>query len=275
MPIKKAVIIAAGFGTRFLPVSRAIPKLLMPVGNKTVLDYLLMELDEAGIRDVLIVTSGKEKMIREYLGTDPSLDRWLKKTGKTHLLDTTKALHKKMRVSIVRQSGAYGSATPVLNAEGWVGKNPFLLLVSDELFVPAKTPRIDAMKTAFQQTRSSIFGIVKTDDAGTHKYGIVEGKKTAQGYLSVEKNFEKPGPEKTSSRWAAIGTYILKPSIFKTIKECGLDERGERSMAPVFKKLIEQENCIAVPLKGQHLDTGNPEDWLKANIAIMNKKTPR
>jgi UTP--glucose-1-phosphate uridylyltransferase len=95
MPIKKAVIIAAGFGTRFLPVSRAIPKLLMPVGNKTVLDYLLMELDEAGIRDVLIVTSGKEKMIREYLGTDPSLDRWLKKTGKTHLLDTTKALIKK------------------------------------------------------------------------------------------------------------------------------------------------------------------------------------
>jgi UTP--glucose-1-phosphate uridylyltransferase len=273
MPIKKAVIIAAGFGTRFLPVSRAIPKLLMPVGNKTVLDYLLMELDEAGIRDVLIVTSGKEKMIREYLGTDPSLDRWLKKTGKTHLLDTTKALHKKMRVSIVRQHGPYGSATPVLNAKSWVGKNPFLLLVSDELFLQDGS-RILTMAKAFDKTDATIFGIVKTNDAGTKKYGIVEGTLNKDGYMRVKNTREKPGPQTTKSRWAAIGIYVLKSDIFKKISESPIDERGEKSMAPVFKKMVEHENCLAVPLKGIHLDTGNPEDWLKATIKIMNKRSP-
>lgn len=275
MPIKKAVIIAAGFGTRFLPASKAIPKVLLPVGNKTVLDYLLEELKAARIHDVLLVVSENETMIKNYLSRNKKLESWLAKNKKDKQLKELKSRHAGMRIKTIRQSGAYGSATPVLNAEKWVGKNPFLLLVSDELFLHTKTPRIDAVKTAFKQTDSSIFGIVKTDDAGTNKYGIVEGKIGAHGYMSVDKNFEKPGPDKTASRWAAIGTYVLKSDIFKTIKECGLDERGERSMAPVFKKLIEQETCIAVPLKGLHLDTGNPEDWLKANIAIMNKKAPR
>jgi UTP-glucose-1-phosphate uridylyltransferase len=103
----------------------------------------------------------------------------------------------------------------------------------------------------------------------------LKAKRTRRVTYPLRKTLRNRVRKKHRRAGAAIGTYILKPSIFKTIKECGLDERGERSMAPVFKKLIEQENCIAVPLKGQHLDTGNPEDWLKANIAIMNKKTPR
>ncbi|MBI4138938.1 UTP--glucose-1-phosphate uridylyltransferase [Candidatus Uhrbacteria bacterium] len=245
--IRKAVIPVAGYGTRFLPLTKTIPKELVPVLDKPIIQYVVEEALASGIEEILLVTNETKRSLQEYLSDIPEL--------KPHLRFMT-------------QIGPYGSATPILNAKSFIGDEPFAVLLGDELFV-AEVPRIRQLINAFEKTGDPMLGVIRTDDAGTKRYGIVDPRspKTDQTFRVFDFS-EKPGPERAPSRLASIGAYILTPDIFDAINRIGPAANGEFQLTDAFRLLMADRPFYGCQLDGDYFDVGTKLGWLEANIAM-------
>lgn len=268
MTIRKVVIPVAGYGTRFLPVTKAMPKEMLPIIDKPVIQYVVEEAVAAGITDVILVTGAAKRAVEDHFDHNFELQQWLKKQGKNELLERMKRIADMANFTYIRQKGPYGNGTPVLNAAHVIGDEPFAVVWGDEFF-SSKVPRLKQLIDVWDKYHDPVLTGIEVDNAGLSRFGIV--KPTAQ----VEKNVyqvsgivEKPGPDAAPSNIAALGGYILPPEIFDALRKTKRGKSGEIWLVDAITKIAKNRPLYCKIVEGTYRDTGTKEEWLKTNIAL-------
>jgi len=270
MKIRKVVIPAAGFGTRFLPQTKAMPKEMLPVVDKPVIQYVVEEAVSAGIEDVIIVTGYTKRSIEDHFDSpNADLVKNLEMGKKYDLLEEIKKISEMANFIYIRQKGPYGNATPIKSARYVIGDEPFLVLWGDD-FVLANPSRAKQMIDAFYKYEATILcGIRTQKKEDTTRYAFVKGKDLGEGVWKVDKLIEKPGPEKAPSDLAIVSGYILTPDIFSILENQKPGKGGEYYLPEAIDELAKIHPVYALEIKnGKYYDTGNKLEYLKTVVEI-------
>jgi UTP--glucose-1-phosphate uridylyltransferase len=278
-PVKKAVIAAAGFGTRFLPQTKAMPKEMLPLVDKPIIQYIVEELADAGVEDIVIVTGYHKRSLEDhfdYLSAD--LRANLKKAGKDQLLEETMQISDLANFAYVRQKGPYGNATPLMSAAHLVGSEPFIYAFADD-FVLAKPSRFRQLINIYQQYGGNVLTCVRAkNDEDYKKYGFVGGNQLNESLMEVNKIIEKPGSKESApSDFASVSGYIFEPIIFDYLARAKteLKENEEFIFQPSLQKMIEDGHKVygCEVVNGRFYDTGDKLEYLKTvvDFALMNQ----
>lgn len=267
--IRKAVIPAAGFGTRFLPQTKAMPKEMLPVVDKPVIQYVVEEAVEAGIEDVVIVTGALKRAIEDHFDVmNQDLVKNLKDGGKMELLEETKKIAEMANFIYVRQKGPYGNGTPVLAAEPIIENEPFAVLWGDE-FIYAKPARLAQMTAVYEKYGGIVISGVKIDkDEDLKRYGIADIEPVDGNVFKIKNIVEKPDPSEAPSHMATHGAYILPPEVFGALKELEPGKGGEIWLIDAINKLRDS----GVPVygveieNGKYYDTGSKLEYMKTCV---------
>lgn len=271
-PVRKVIIPVAGFGTRFLPATKAMPKEMLPIIDTPVIQFLVEEAVASGITDVILVTSGTKRAVEDHFDDNETLERWLERTGKMDLLEQIKHIGKMANFIYVRQKGPYGNATPILNCRHLIGDEPFAVLWGDEVF-DGKIPRLKQMMKTFEHYGDPVLAAIPIDAEGTKRYGVVDpAAEVSPGVYQVKRLIEKPGPKLAPSRIGSVGGYILTPDIFKKIEDMKPGHGGEYVLLDAIHDLMKERPVYAHVLDGEWLDTGSKIGWLRANLVVALKR---
>lgn len=271
--VRKVIIPVAGFGTRFLPATKAMPKEMLPVIDKPVIQYIVEEAVASGIEDVILVTSHTKRPVEDHFDDNPVLENWLKAQGKKKALEDIKAISKLANFVYVRQKGPYGNATPIMNARHIIGNEPFAVLFGDDI-VFGKVPRLRQLLDVYEREGHPVIAAIKTDTEGTKKYGIIDpGARLRKNVIEVKGVVEKPGPAKAPSRLASVGGYVLTPDVFDELaKQKKPGHGGEYILLDGISSLMKKRPLYACEVEGEYHDTGTKIGWLKANLAAALKR---
>lgn len=264
--IRKAVIPVAGLGTRFLPATKAMPKEMLPIIDKPVIQYIVEEAVASGITDIILVTGASKRPIEDHFDINSELEGWLKATGKSEAAKEIRRIAEMANFIYVRQKGPYGNGTPVLNAKDIIGDEPFAVIWGDDLFINEKRPRLKQLIEVYEKYQSPVMTAIAIDDEGTKKYGVIDGKEVEKGVLKIKKIVEKPGPKKAPSRIGTIGAYILTPDIFEALEKTKVGKDNELWLVDAIEALSKKRSIYACLAEGKYYDTGSKLGWLKANI---------
>lgn len=267
MKITKAVIPVAGFGTRFLPVTKALPKEMLPVAGKPVVQYIVEELVASGITDIIFVTGQNKRAIEDHFDYHPELEDWLEKTGKHKLLRDIRHIATLANFIYVRQKGPYGNGTPVLNAQHLLGEEPFVVVFGDDLFVSDRSPAVAQLIETYKKYNAPILAAVPIDDEGTSKYAVIEGPEVDAGVYQIKKMKEKPGPKATTSRLGSVAAYVLTPEIFNVLKKTPI-RKGELWLPDAIATLGKTRGLFAKKVDARYFDTGSHAGWYEANLVL-------
>ena len=268
MQIRKVVIPVAGYGTRFLPVTKAMPKEMLPIIDKPVIQYVVEEAVDSGITDVILVTGAAKRAVEDHFDYNFELQAMLKKQGKHELRERMKKIADMANFTYIRQKGPYGNGTPVLNAEHVIGDEPFAVVFGDEFF-SSKTPRLKQLIDVFEKYHDPVLTGIPTDKAGLSRFGIVKTTaKIEKDLYQAEGIVEKPGPDAAPSNIAAVSGYILPPEIFEALKKTKRGKGGEVWLVDAITKLAKTRPLYCKIIEGIYRDTGTKEAWLKTNIAL-------
>lgn len=271
--IRKVIIPIAGYGTRFLPATKAMPKEMLPIIDKPAIQYVVEEAVRSGIEDVILVTSQSKHSVENHFDENKELEAWLQATGKLDQLKEVRDIGRLANFVYVRQKGPYGNATPVLNCRHLIGNEPCAVLFGDELFT-GKKPRLKQMIEVFEKYGDPVLGVVEVDEESTKRYGIVDpAAEVEPGVYQLKGMVEKPGPKKAPSHLAAIGAYVLTPDIFEAIEKTPAGHGGEHVLLDAVLTLMKKRPIYALKLAGEYFDTGNKIGWLKANICEALKRS--
>lgn len=265
-PIRKGVITAAGKGTRFLPAVKTMPKEMLPIVDKPIIQYIVEEMVEAGITDIIIVTSWDKRAVEDHFDTSFELEEHLKKQGKLEMLDHVKRISRMANFTYVRQKGPYGNGTPCLNVKNLVGDEPFVYAFGDDL-VKSRTSFTKKLIEKYNEVGGGvIFGCQQMPRDQLYRYGILDFKKTSGDKLAVEGVVEKPDVGKEPSDMAAFGRYILTPEIPEILSQQKLGKDGELWLVDAIAKYIKNGGrAYAQPVTdGFWYTTGDPLNYLKA-----------
>lgn len=277
-PVRKAVIAAAGFGTRFLPQTKAMPKEMLPLVDKPIIQYIVEELAEAGIEDIVIVTGYHKRSIEDhfdYISAD--LRANLKQGGKDELLEQTRQISELANFAYVRQKGPYGSATPILNAAHLIGDEPFIYTYADDL-IAASPNRFKQMIDLYDELGGSIVPSieVQTEDE-FNRYGIIDGDEIRPGVLKMHNLVEKPGKAAAPSNFASVGGYLLTPDVFEYVENSnGKLQDGDEFflttyvLRPMIDAGLPFYGCMLTDSK--YYDTGNKLEYLKTVVDFALKR---
>lgn len=274
--VRKAVIAAAGFGTRFLPQTKAMPKEMLPLVDKPIIQYIVEELVEAGIEDIVIVTGYHKRAIEDHFDhISADLRVNLKQGGKTKLLDETKKISSMANFAYIRQKGPYGNGTPLLNAEHLIGNEPFIYTWSDDFFV-AKPIRFKQMIEAFNTYNCSIMSAMKAiDKADYDRYGFAAGENIASGVIDTKTIVEKPGKNVSPSDLATVSGFLLTPEIFPYLHQASeeLEDGQELYTNDGLSRMINDgKKVITYEVKnGTYYDAGNKLEYLKTVVDFALK----
>ncbi|HEX5797134.1 MAG TPA: sugar phosphate nucleotidyltransferase [Candidatus Saccharimonadales bacterium] len=271
--VTKAVIAAAGFGTRFLPQTKAMPKEMLPIVDKPIIQYIVEELVGAGIEDIVIVTGYHKRSIEDHFDQmSADLRENLLQGDKEELLKHTKKISDLANFAYIRQKGPYGNATPLLNAEHLLGDGPFIFAFADD-FVVAEPSRFRQLIEAHDKYGGNILTCVEADQKDDYKkYAYVVGKEQADGnVIAVDKIFEKPGSyEKVRSKTASVSGYLFESNLFDYLKEDmkNLKPDQEFIMQPALQRMAGDGHKVwALKVKGgKFYDTGNKLEYMKTVI---------
>lgn len=267
MRITKAVIPVAGFGTRFLPVTKALPKEMLPIVDKPVVQYIVEDLVKSGISDIIFVTGQNKRAIEDHFDYHPELESWLEKSGKVEQLEQIRKVASLANFIYIRQKGPYGNGTPVLNAAHLIGNDPFVVVWGDDVYQSAKKPHFQELIETFEKYQDPILTAIDIDDEGTKKTAVMEGPEIEEGVYKVEKIVEKPGPKAMKSRIGILGAYVLTPDIFRELEKTPV-RKGELWLADAISSLGKKRDLYAQKTKSTYFDTGSKLGWFEANIAI-------
>ncbi|HEX4123224.1 MAG TPA: UTP--glucose-1-phosphate uridylyltransferase [Tepidisphaeraceae bacterium] len=263
-PLRKAVIPAAGFGTRMLPAAKAVPKELLPILDRPVIQYVVEEIAAAGIGDVLMITSRHKRAIEDHFDRLPELeDRLL--GGKSDLLARLRELMANIKLHSVRQPEPMGLGDAVMQAERHVGDEPFLCLLGDTIF-SGVVPPAKQLAEAYAQLGSSVIGLEEVPADRVGRYGIVGGTAIRPDLFRLETLIEKPSVAEAPSRLAIAARYVLTPGVFACLKEIGRGRGGEVQLTDALALLAGVEPVYGLVLESRRHDVGNPVDWLKTNL---------
>ncbi|MDP4010932.1 MAG: sugar phosphate nucleotidyltransferase [Candidatus Roizmanbacteria bacterium] len=276
--ITKAVIPAAGFGTRFLPQTKAMPKEMLPIVDKPVIQYVVEDLVDAGITDIIMVTGYHKRTIEDHFDTpSKELVENLKRGGdaKKHYLDEVQAISEMANFIYVRQKGPYGNGTPLLNVRHLIGNEPFIYTWSDD-FITAKPSRFKQLISAYEKYGCTALASIRVeDDEDYDRYGFTGGKQIEPCIMDIDKIVEKPGKEHAPSNLANVSGYIFTPEIFGYLDKAmeKLNEGDELYYNAALKLMLEDgKRMLAVEIKdGKYYDTGNKMEYLKTVVEFALK----
>lgn len=273
--ITKAIIPAAGFGTRFLPATKAQPKEMLPVLDKPVIQYIVEEAVASGIKDIIFVLSHGKEALENHFDVNFEIENKLVEAQKKDILKTVRKISKLANFIYVRQDiyNFYGNGAAVLCAKSIINNEPFAVLWGDNI-VDAKKPRLKQIIDVYKKYKNPVISAFEVDDEGTNKYGIVEGQEVKDNIIKIKKIIEKPGPQKTSSRLAVVGGYILTPDIMPILENLPRGKGGEIWLTDAIARLQKKRHIYACKVNGKFYDTGNPQDWLKTNVEFALKHSP-
>jgi UTP--glucose-1-phosphate uridylyltransferase len=271
--ITKAVIPAAGFGTRMLPAAKSIPKEMLPVLDRPTIQYVVQEAADAGIDDVLLVTSREKKAIEDHFDRIGELEDRLKSGGKEALLSSINALIAKVKVHATRQPEQKGLGDAVYQAKRHVGNEPFICMLGDTIFSTfdgAASPTA-ALSAAYEKLGTSIIALEEVPAEKVSRYGIVGGTMIGDGVIKIDKLIEKPAVDAAPSRFAIAARYLLTPAIFQCLEETPPGKGGEIQLTDALQLLLKREPIHGVVAKAKRHDIGHPIDWLKTNILFASR----
>ena len=270
--IRKAVIPAAGFGTRFLPATKATPKEMLPLVDKPLIQYGVEEAVAAGCTDIIIVTGRGKTTMEDHFDRSPELEAAVRARGKLELLEVACSVAKLARISYVRQPEALGLGHAVLMAKELVGDEPFAVILPDDI-VDAKVGCLKQMVEAFDETHSSILGTEVVEGDAISLYGCLdcEPHPANARLLAIRNLVEKPKPQDAPSQNAIIGRYILTPRIFEMIEQLKPGTCGELQLTDAIKALLEYEKVYGFHYVGKRYDAGDKLGFLKATVKFALK----
>lgn len=265
MKIKKAIIPAAGMGTRFLPATKAQPKEMLPIVDKPTIQYIVEEAVASGIESIMIITGRSKRSIEDHFDKSYELEAELKKNGKTDILDMVESISNMVEVNYVRQKEARGLGHAILCAHSFVGNEPFAVLLGDDVVYNPQKPCLRQLMDVFEEKQASVLGVQPVELKLTSQYGIVKGSPVAEGLHLVEDLVEKPKTNPPSNI-AILGRYIIMPRIFEILKDTQPGAGGEIQLTDALRVLAKEEQMYACEFSGRRYDVGSKEGFLEATV---------
>jgi len=271
--VRKAVFPAAGFGTRFLPATKAIPKEMLALVDKPIIQYGVEEALAAGCDQIIIVTGRGKSAIEDHFDYSPELESSLEKRGKTDLLAVSRQVSEMVKLSYVRQKEAMGLGHAVLMAKDLVGDEPFAVILPDDV-IDADPPCLKQMMDVFDQVQSTILATQEIDGPAISAYGVLDGSPVPDNprLFQVSGMVEKPKPAEAPSKNAIIGRYILTPKIFDLLEHTPLGAGGELQLTDGIKGLLQTEKVYGYSFDGVRHDAGDKFGMLKATVEFALKR---
>ncbi|BCD67735.1 UTP--glucose-1-phosphate uridylyltransferase GalU [Nitratiruptor sp. YY09-18] len=269
--IKKCLFPAAGYGTRFLPATKAIPKEMLPVVNKPLIQYGVEEAIEAGMDTMAIITGRGKRAIEDHFDISYELEHQIKGTSKEHLLKNIRSLVENYTFTYTRQKQMLGLGHAVLTGETLIGNEPFGVVLADDLCEGEDKGVLAQMVEVFAKFRTSIVAVMEVDPKDISKYGVVKAKEIENGIYMVEDMVEKPSSEEAPSNLAIIGRYILTPDIFSILRTTKPGSGGEIQLTDALKVQAQQNMVIAYKFKGRRFDCGSVAGFVEATNYFFQK----
>lgn len=267
MNIKKAVFPVAGLGTRFLPATKALPKEMLPIVDKPLIQYAVEEALAAGIEQIIFVTGRGKEALEDHFDHSHELESILEGRGKEETLKIMEALVPETGTIVyTRQNKPLGLGHAIWCARDVVGNEPFAVLLADDL-VKSDTPVLSQMVTAFETTQSSMVAVMEVEPSQTDKYGIVDGERDGEKMIRIRGLVEKPDPASAPSNQAIIGRYILTPEIFELLEKKEFGAGGEIQITDAMEKLLATQEIYGYLFEGTRFDCGDKAGFQMANIA--------
>ena len=271
--VRKAVLPAAGLGTRFLPATKAQPKEMLPLVDKPIIQYVIEEAVAAGLTNIIIVTGRGKNAIEDHFDVSYELEKLLQERGKHDLLEQVRAISSMINVSYVRQKSALGLGHAVLQARDLVGNEPFAVMLGDDI-VDAAEPCIGQMIKVFERRGNPVIALQEVPREQTRHYGIVAARAVAgdDRVVEIQDMVEKPSPEKAPSNLAIIGRYLLPPELFRILEETGADAGGEIQLTSGLKALLRERPIDGYLFEGKRYDAGDKLGFLQATVEFALKR---
>lgn len=271
MKVKKAIIPAAGLGTRFLPATKAQPKEMLPIVDKPTIQYIIEEAVASGIEEILIITGRNKKCIEDHFDKSVELEMELEKSGKSELLELVQDISGMVDIHYIRQKEPKGLGHAIHCAKTFVGNEPFAVLLGDDV-VDAETPCLKQLIECYNEYKTSILGVQQVPQENVSKYGIVNGIHIEDRVYKVKDLVEKPAVEEAPSNVAILGRYIITPAIFKILENTEPGKGGEIQLTDALKTLIQQEAMYAYNFEGRRYDVGDKLGFLEATVEYALKR---
>lgn len=268
--IKKAIIPAAGLGTRFLPATKAMPKEMLPILDKPTIQYIVEEAARAGIEDIIIVTGKHKRAIEDHFDNQKELEMILEEKGKTDLLEKVNYSTELANIFYVRQKEQKGLGHAIYSARQFIGNEPFAVLLGDDI-VESTQPAIKQLMDTYEETGKSVIGVQEVNENDTHRYGIIDplGKNGRQ--YEVNQFVEKPKQGTAPSNLAIMGRYVLTPDIFEYLANQGKGAGGEIQLTDAIERMNKESQVYAYDFEGERYDVGEKLGFVKTTIEFALK----
>ena len=271
MKVKKAIIPAAGLGTRFLPATKSQPKEMLPIVDKPTLQYIIEEAISSGIEEILIITGRNKKSIEDHFDKSVELELELEQKGKQEMLDMVRDISNMVNIHYIRQKEPKGLGHAIYCAKSFIGNEPFAVLLGDDI-VDNETPCLKQLINAYDEYKTSILGVQEVAMEDTNKYGILDVKHIEDRVYKVKDMIEKPDVDKAPSNVAILGRYIITPAIFDILENQAPGKGGEIQLTDALKTLGKQEAIYAYNFEGRRYDVGDKFGFLEATIDFALKR---
>lgn len=271
MKVRKAVIPAAGLGTRFLPATKAQPKEMLPIVDKPTIQYIVEEAIASGIEEILIITGRNKRAIEDHFDKSVELELELKSKGKDELLNQIQNISNLVDIHYIRQKEAKGLGHAIHCARGFVGNEPFAVLLGDDI-VDAGMPCLGQLIDAYSQYKTTILGVQEVAREEVNKYGIVAHRYIEERIYKVKDLVEKPGVEEAPSNLAILGRYIITPRIFDILENTKPGAGGEIQLTDALRELLKEEVMYAYNFEGRRYDVGSKLGFLQATVEFALKR---
>lgn len=272
MKIHKAIIPAAGLGTRFLPATKAQPKEMLPVVDKPTLQYIIEEAVESGIKEILIITGRNKKSIEDHFDKSVELELELEAKGKYKLLEEVRRISNMVDIHYIRQKEPKGLGHAIYCAKSFIGNEPFAVLLGDDIVYSPEKPCLKQMMEAYSRYETSILGVQQVVDEDIGKYGIVDGKPIEGRVYKVNSLVEKPTLDEAPSDIAIMGRYVISPAIFEILEHTKPGKGGEIQLTDALKVLAGQEAMYAYNFEGKRYDVGDKQGFLQATVEFALRR---
>lgn len=271
MTIKKAIIPAAGLGTRFLPATKAQPKEMLPIVDKPTIQYIVEEAVNSGIEDIIIVTGRNKRSIEDHFDRSIELEMSLEQKGQEELLKIARDVSDIANIHYIRQKEPRGLGHAILVAKNFIGNEPFAVLLGDDIVV-SKKPCLGQMIEVFNEYKTSILGVQQVPYDVVNKYGIVKCKNIEGRVYKVQDMVEKPNADDAPSNIAILGRYIITPRIFGYLETQGAGAGGEIQLTDALRRLAEDEAMYAYDFMGKRYDVGHVQGYLEASVEFALRR---
>ena len=270
--IRKAIIPAAGLGTRFLPATKAQPKEMLPIVDKPTLQYIIEECVASGIEEILIITGRNKKSIEDHFDRSVELEMELEKSGKEEMLKMVREISDMVNIHFIRQKEPRGLGHAILCAKTFVGNEPFAVLLGDDVVYNDNKPCLKQLIDCYEEYKTSVLGVQTVEPQDVNKYGIVGGLHIEDRVYKVKNLIEKPAVEEAPSNVAILGRYIITPKIFEILENTKPGKGNEIQLTDALLELIKHEAMYAYDFEGRRYDVGDKLEFLQATDEYALRK---